>query len=325
MSRSGRNPKSPAFQWYPTDAMTDERYASMTYEERGVFHALLDYAWLNDGLPNDLDRLARLLRLAPADFERIWPAVSRCFREREGDPSRLVNGRQERERRAQVEFSSKMRGNATKTNAKRTPRGTPGATPRDTPRARHASREAIAESTLPNPLSSILNPVCVSEQHAHTDPIPIQPDLPAPRPSWQDQLGMHPTLDTPAVRVALDRWEAHLRDGGRRPKTGSSWAASFVQWERWGPSRLVKAIDCTISANAFTVFEPRFEDKPDPKPAGQPSREPEPPDADDVRRRWERAHRRKMPHPLGAGTIEVVDPWPGYEAAKAELEGKVPA
>ena len=103
MTRNGRNPKSPAYQWYPTDALTDARYAELTYEERGIFHALLDYAWLNDGIPCEPERIARLLRLSQADFDRVWVAVCRCFRAKDGDGSRLVNGRQERERQAQVD------------------------------------------------------------------------------------------------------------------------------------------------------------------------------------------------------------------------------
>ena len=38
--------KNPAYLWYPKDALTDEAFVLMSYEQQGVYRALLDYQWL---------------------------------------------------------------------------------------------------------------------------------------------------------------------------------------------------------------------------------------------------------------------------------------
>lgn len=77
--KSGRKAKSPAFQWYPSDAASDEKYAPLTCLEVGAFHLLLNYQWLNGPLPDDAAILARLCKLDAQDFQRVWPMVGRCF------------------------------------------------------------------------------------------------------------------------------------------------------------------------------------------------------------------------------------------------------
>lgn len=151
----------------------------------------------------------------------------------------------------------------------------------------------------------------------------VQREAPRPRDrpdTRKQQVAMHPTLETPDVHAALDRWEGHLRERGRAPYTPHVWEANLVKWERWGAAALVVAVDGSIQANVCTVFQSDHHDKPPPKSVGP--RQPEAPDADEVRQRWERKHRRKMPHPMIAGqTVDVVDAYPGLEKARAELAG----
>lgn len=87
----------PYFLWYPADAETDEGYSSLTDAELGFFHRCLNRAWLNDGLPADLDDLARAMNRTRNQLEKVWPRVSKLFQSRESD-GRLVNRRQEEER-----------------------------------------------------------------------------------------------------------------------------------------------------------------------------------------------------------------------------------
>jgi len=90
--------RMPFFKWYPADAESDERYASMTDSELGFFHRCLNKSWTNNGLPADLDELARLMKVKRSYLDRIWPRVGQCFTPSESDPSRMVNPRQEQER-----------------------------------------------------------------------------------------------------------------------------------------------------------------------------------------------------------------------------------
>jgi T5orf172 domain len=86
----------PYFRWYPADAEMDEDYAAMTDQELGFYHRCLNRSWLNDGLPFDLDELARIMRVPRKYLDKVWKRVGNKF---VGNAhSRLVNPRQEKER-----------------------------------------------------------------------------------------------------------------------------------------------------------------------------------------------------------------------------------
>jgi len=106
MSRNGRNPKSPAFQFYPGDFLADPKVQAMTAEEVGVYVILLCQGWIDGSIPNDHVQLARRARLTPARFARAWVTVGLCWTESES--GRLVNPRQERERAFQAANRAKM-------------------------------------------------------------------------------------------------------------------------------------------------------------------------------------------------------------------------
>ncbi len=73
----------------------DEDYAAMTDQELGFYHRCLNRSWLNNGLPGDLNELARLLGRTRPYLDKVWKRVGRKFELRD---ARLVNGRQEKER-----------------------------------------------------------------------------------------------------------------------------------------------------------------------------------------------------------------------------------
>lgn len=86
-----------AFQFYPRDFLTSDKVARMSMTEVGIYFTLLCYAWMGHGLPKDLNQIAKLLRLPPVRFKKLWAGVlSECFEERKG---RLINPRQERQRK----------------------------------------------------------------------------------------------------------------------------------------------------------------------------------------------------------------------------------
>ncbi len=94
--------KSPSFQFYPRDFVADFDVAAMTLEEAGAYAILLSYAWLKDGLPNDLAKLARALHVSSRKFNAMWNEVGQKFYVAED--GRLRNARQEHERAAQAAF-----------------------------------------------------------------------------------------------------------------------------------------------------------------------------------------------------------------------------
>lgn len=95
-------PKAPAFQFYASDFLGSMRVKIMELDERGAYITLLAHAWDEDGLPDDLADIAKLLGLKAQSvkFRRIWKRVGQAFPLVEG---RRRNPRQERERAKQAE------------------------------------------------------------------------------------------------------------------------------------------------------------------------------------------------------------------------------
>jgi uncharacterized protein YdaU (DUF1376 family) len=101
MARNGRNAKSPAFQFYPGDFLSDPNVAAMSTEAQGAYIRLLCFAWLDGSIPADVALLAPMCGLAHDSFTKAWAVVQRCWTE--SSTGRLVNPRLERERVFQAE------------------------------------------------------------------------------------------------------------------------------------------------------------------------------------------------------------------------------
>lgn len=95
MSSATRNGKPmPWFPLYVTDFDSDT--AHMSAEEVGAYVRLLNFAWLNRGIPDDVVRLAGISRVPLGRFKKtVWPTLKAHWRPR-GEA--LVNKRQEKVR-----------------------------------------------------------------------------------------------------------------------------------------------------------------------------------------------------------------------------------
>ena len=160
-----RREKSPAFQLYPKDFLTDERVQLMSYTERGIYITLLSLCWLETSLPWEPTRIAQLLHMKPSRFAKWWQnGLSLCFVPRED--GRLVNPRLESERLKQEQFRSRQseKGKASavarKSNAVQ-PRFNRGATGRQPPLVQPNGNSSSSSST---PVQS------VKEQHSGVRP-----------------------------------------------------------------------------------------------------------------------------------------------------------
>jgi uncharacterized protein YdaU (DUF1376 family) len=71
--------KLPFFRVWPAALMADEAVRELSLPEFGLFWACILHAWLNDGIPADGKRLAKVLSVSGPEFRRLWPAVSRFF------------------------------------------------------------------------------------------------------------------------------------------------------------------------------------------------------------------------------------------------------
>jgi uncharacterized protein YdaU (DUF1376 family) len=86
----------PYIPWYYKDWLTSPDRFSMTYEQRGVYRDLLDFAWDQFGLPNDKEQIRAMLGLDKRKFALVWSEVSQHFTAWED--GRLHNAKQERVR-----------------------------------------------------------------------------------------------------------------------------------------------------------------------------------------------------------------------------------
>jgi hypothetical protein len=71
--------KAPSFQFYPKDWETDEQVRMMDFAERGFFLTCLNHSWLNDGLPERAEDMAKLFGASRRQTEKLWAKVRICF------------------------------------------------------------------------------------------------------------------------------------------------------------------------------------------------------------------------------------------------------
>ena len=105
--------KSPSYQWYPKDVLTDKSVMRMNHVEENCYRRLLDYSWLENGLDDDVFLLAAYCKMSGQveQFKKIWSVVKKEFSLRGG---KWKNSRQERERRKQKSNSKSQSERAKK-------------------------------------------------------------------------------------------------------------------------------------------------------------------------------------------------------------------
>lgn len=102
--------KTPAFQFYPKDFLTDERVRLMCHTERGVYITLLCFCWLEQSLPPTVGELAKLVQVPEARFTRLWSSqLERCFYRK--DDGRWAHKRLDGEREKQETFRRRQSDN----------------------------------------------------------------------------------------------------------------------------------------------------------------------------------------------------------------------
>lgn len=106
MARQSKKGPSPAYQWYPKDALSDGELSLMPLNTEGLFRRLCDHAWVGDGLPSDDDQLFGLVKSkckTRAIFDALWKQIAHKFPLAKDGKRR--NLRQERYRKEKKKFS----------------------------------------------------------------------------------------------------------------------------------------------------------------------------------------------------------------------------
>lgn len=97
--------KSPAFQFYPMDWLSDINVARMTLEQKGAYIDLLCHCWIQGAIPANPDALAHVFRAMSRESAQ---QVLDCFLPGKVNDS-LVHPRLEKERIKQEKFRKKAR------------------------------------------------------------------------------------------------------------------------------------------------------------------------------------------------------------------------
>ncbi len=98
--------KYPAFQFYPADYLADANVALMPLEAEGAYIRLMAYCWREDGLPTEMEKLAKLCRVSVEKMQELWPYLENCFVSTcYNSASVLHHPRLEKEKRKQKEYS----------------------------------------------------------------------------------------------------------------------------------------------------------------------------------------------------------------------------
>ena len=107
--------KSPAFQLYAGDFLSDINVKIMTMSQRGMYITLLLHEWIEGSLPNNEQHIRILCENHP-NFEKDWEQVKPRFFEKNG---RLYNKRLEEERGNSIAYRERMSANGRKGALKR--------------------------------------------------------------------------------------------------------------------------------------------------------------------------------------------------------------
>ena len=97
--------KDPAYPLYAQDFDMDT--ASWGTDEIGIYIRLLNYEWINGYLPNDITRIAKIVRISPTKLKKSWQIISKKFSQN-GD-NNLINRRMEEEREKRNKYIKSQR------------------------------------------------------------------------------------------------------------------------------------------------------------------------------------------------------------------------
>lgn len=96
--------KSPAFQFYPKDFLSDENVMLMSNQELGCYIKLISFCWIEGSIPSDIKNIAKLCGEDASVMSQLWQSIEKCFIA--GEKGRLDQPRIKAEKIKQQEYRS---------------------------------------------------------------------------------------------------------------------------------------------------------------------------------------------------------------------------
>ncbi len=100
--------RSPAVLWYPNDILSSGRVNALSPLEELWYRRSLDYAWMSGGMPADPAEFAGWIGRG-CTAEAAEKIIEKFYRPDRKNPDRVVNDRQEKERRKLREKTAKLK------------------------------------------------------------------------------------------------------------------------------------------------------------------------------------------------------------------------
>jgi uncharacterized protein YdaU (DUF1376 family) len=164
--------KTPAFQAYPKEWLSNEHIAVMTPAQEGVYWRLLCYEWLDDdcSLPSDVESLAKLGRISPEEWNRGgYDLVMARFKPHPSKQGRIINERLIQEREKQAIWRKKSATGGKKGAAKRWGKGGR--------EENGGGYKMVTLPLLPNDNQTMALQFAVCSLHISTSPQPTAADI----------------------------------------------------------------------------------------------------------------------------------------------------
>lgn len=148
--------KSPAFQFYPKDFLTDGKVITMSYAVRGIYITLLSLDWIEDGITesqfNQICGFAKSEFQGTGGYDTAIAQLLPCFSKHPTKDGCVTNPRLQKERKAQAERRAD-RSEAGKLGAEKRWKGkknnkiTKNGTAIKLPMAKHSSSSSSSSSS----------------------------------------------------------------------------------------------------------------------------------------------------------------------------------
>lgn len=230
---------NPGYMWMPRDWLSSTFVQSLKRHDRDIYRELLDRAWLDDGLPNDLVSLARVLGEPPRAFTKLWETLRSHFVL--GDDGRWRNPKQEDEREYQrtKARAGRLGGLASQANVKQTPSKPPSKTKAGSgPVLDVRSKAKVEPPPAPAPAPTLA---------------PSEPRERAPRAAASPPP-LPASLDRADIREALETYQASRREQGHKPLGPKGLGQLYAKLESVSPSDAVEALRHAAASGHQGVF-----------------------------------------------------------------------
>jgi hypothetical protein len=236
----------PPMPWHPEEFLV--LTAHWAHAERAALRALADYQWIQGVLPKEHDRLARLIGIAPDEFEKLWPFLSTQFSEVEGG---LQNPQIESRRNKALRLQRSHIKGARTAHANRRAQKDAEHITQQQQTTKSATDEKDAENvvTIAAPSSSSLRDLSLSSSEES-----VPRGAPSPTQAWRN----NPGLNVEAFEAYLDHLEVLLKRGSIRSRLPPH---SQFEQARWlavqGPPAMQFEIVRAAIRNGWKMLQPQ--------------------------------------------------------------------